>query len=170
MLQDFRLKVFMAVAEYGSFTKAAESLRVSQPAVSQNIAELEKNLNVRLFQRLRGENVLTPEGQVFAMYASRILATQAEAELLFSDLDCPVIRISSAEDVFNQIILPALNDFISVHPDVAIVHTYSEDYDLLVAFESVSLSDRTNLKMVYKPKQAFESTKTCQVLKNILGF
>ena len=160
----------MAVAECGSFTKAAESLRVSQPAVSQNIAELEKGLNVRLFQRLRGENVLTPEGQVFAMYASRILATQAEAELLFSDLDCPVIRISSAEDVFNQIILPALNDFISVHPDVAIVHTDSEDYDLLVAFEPVSLSDRTNLKMVYKPRQAFESTKTCQVLKNILGF
>ena len=48
MLQDFRLKVFMAVAEYGSFTKAAESLGVSQPAVSQNIAELERNLGVRL--------------------------------------------------------------------------------------------------------------------------
>ena len=160
----------MAVAEYGSFTKAAELLRVSQPAVSQNVAELEKNLGVRLFQRLRGENVLTPEGQVFATYASRILAIEEEAELLFSPLDCSVIRISSAEDVFNQIILPALHDFISVHPDVALVHTNSDDYDILVTFEPVSLSDRANLKMVYKPKQAFALTKTCQVLKNILGF
>ena len=170
MLQDFRLKVFMAVAEYGSFTKAAESLGVSQPAVSQNIAELERNLGARLFQRLRGENVLTPEGQVFVTYASRILSTEAEAELLFSALDCRAIRIASAEDVFNQIILPALHDFISVHPDVALVHTDSDDYDLFVAFEPVSISDRSNLKMVYKPKQAFALTKTCQVLKNILGF
>ena len=170
MLQDFRLKVFMAVAEYGSFTKAAESLGVSQPAVSQNIAELERTLGVRLFQRLRGENVLTPEGQVFVCYASRILATEAEAELLFSDLDCQIIRISAAEDVFNQIILPALHDFISVHPDIALVNTDTDDYDLFVAFEPVSLSDRANLKMVYKPKQAFALTKTCQVLKNILGF
>ena len=42
MLEDFRLKVFMAVAEEGSFTRAAKSLGVTQPAVSQNIAELEK--------------------------------------------------------------------------------------------------------------------------------
>ena len=43
MFEDFRLKVFMAVATEGSFTKAAAVLGISQPAVSQNIAELEKS-------------------------------------------------------------------------------------------------------------------------------
>ena len=41
MLDDFRLRVFMMVAAEGSFTRAAQHLGVSQPAVSQNIAELE---------------------------------------------------------------------------------------------------------------------------------
>jgi len=42
MLEDFRLKVFMAVAENRSFTKAAAVLRITQPAVSQNIADLKR--------------------------------------------------------------------------------------------------------------------------------
>ena len=44
MFEDFRLKVFMAVAETGSFTKAAKSIGISQPAVSQNINALEKEI------------------------------------------------------------------------------------------------------------------------------
>ena len=42
MLEDFRLKVFLTVESEGSFTKAARNLGISQPAVSQNIAELER--------------------------------------------------------------------------------------------------------------------------------
>ena len=48
MFEDFRLKVFLAVAKEGSFTNAAKSLGVSQPAVSQNIAEIEKGIGVKL--------------------------------------------------------------------------------------------------------------------------
>mgnify|MGYP003456747741 CR=1 FL=1 len=58
MLEDFRLKVFKAVAENRSFTKAAAVLRITQPAVSQNIAELEKTVGAKLFDRLKGETVL----------------------------------------------------------------------------------------------------------------
>ena len=55
MFEDFRLKVFVAVAEEGSFTKAAARLGVTQPAISQNVADLEKMTGVKLFSRLRGE-------------------------------------------------------------------------------------------------------------------
>ena len=48
MFEDFRLKVFMAVAETGSFTKAAKSIGISQPAVSQNINALEKEIGTPL--------------------------------------------------------------------------------------------------------------------------
>ena len=58
MLEDSRLRVFMAVADEGSFTKAAARLGVTQPAVSQNIADLEKVTGQKLFERMRGEVVL----------------------------------------------------------------------------------------------------------------
>ena len=54
MLEDFRLKVFMAARSEHSFTKAARSLGISQPAVSQNIAELEKELGVTVTMASNG--------------------------------------------------------------------------------------------------------------------
>jgi len=54
-LENFRLRVFRAVAEEMSFRKAAEVLHLSQPAVSQHIRALEEEAGVRLFDRARGE-------------------------------------------------------------------------------------------------------------------
>lgn len=73
MLEDFRLRVFMAVAETGSFTKAARSIGISQPAVSQHISALEKEVGTSLIMRAKGEASLTEAGMVFRDYASRIL-------------------------------------------------------------------------------------------------
>ena len=74
MFEDFRLKVFMAVAETGSFTKAAKSIGISQPAVSQNINALEKEIGTPLILRANGEASLTSAGAVLLEYASRILS------------------------------------------------------------------------------------------------
>ena len=74
MLEDFRLKVFVTVAQQKSFTKAASALNISQPAVSQNVSELEKQLDVKLFERLHGETVLTDAGRVFMKYAERVIS------------------------------------------------------------------------------------------------
>ena len=74
MLEDRRLRVFAAVVESGNFTAAASSLGLTQPAVSQNISELEKDLGVRLFERSnRGDVRLTEEGRLFEGYARQIL-------------------------------------------------------------------------------------------------
>ena len=73
MLEDFRLKIFEAVVKTGSFTKAALLLDISQPAVSQNIAELEKVTGNVLFDRSYGKVSLTPEGMLFKSYADKIL-------------------------------------------------------------------------------------------------
>lgn len=83
MFEDFRLKVFMTLAEKGSFTMAAKALGVSQPAVSQNIAELEKSTGAELFTRTRGSVTLTPAGNVFMEYARRILYWYSSAEKMF---------------------------------------------------------------------------------------
>lgn len=95
MLGDFRLKVFEALSATGSFTRAAEQLGISQPAVSQNIAELEKDLGVRLFERGRSEVSLTPQGRVFRSYAGKILYWYDSARMMFGPNDSLRLRTVS---------------------------------------------------------------------------
>lgn len=73
MFEDFRLRVFKTVCQEKSFTLAAHRLDISQPAVSQNIAELERNLGFKLFFRSASEVRLTEKGQEFENYADMIL-------------------------------------------------------------------------------------------------
>ena len=74
MITDNRLKVFEAVAECGSFTSAARKLGMSQPAVSQCIAQLEAEAGGALFERTKASVFLTRRGRVFHVYAFRILS------------------------------------------------------------------------------------------------
>jgi len=83
MLEDTRLRIFVTVAELSGFTAAARQLGLSQPAISQNITELEKELGVRLFDRNRGEVVLTADGQRFLGYARQILHWYSVAQEAF---------------------------------------------------------------------------------------
>ena len=87
MLDSYRLKVFCVVAEKGSFTEAARELGVSQPAVSQNIAELEKKLGCELLVRSRGEVRLNAAGKDLLCYAERILYWCERAEKHFTSPD-----------------------------------------------------------------------------------
>ena len=73
MFEDSRINIFLAVCEECSFTKAAKRLGVSQPAVSQNIAEIEKGIGVRLFTRDRNAVTLTEEGKRFKEFAEQIV-------------------------------------------------------------------------------------------------
>lgn len=80
MLEDFRLRIFVTVAQCGNFTAASRELGISQPAVSQNIAELEKELDTRLFDRSRASVSLTDKGKLFLDYAYKILYWYHKAE------------------------------------------------------------------------------------------
>ena len=73
MFEDSRINVFMAVCDEGSFTKAAKRLGISQPAVSQNISEIEKGVGARIFERNRNSVTLTDEGRLFKEFAEQIL-------------------------------------------------------------------------------------------------
>jgi DNA-binding transcriptional LysR family regulator len=71
---DTRLNSLIKVVETGSFTRAAEKLSLSQPAVSQHIRQLEETLGVRIFEHSRNRFQLTPEGEIVVNYARRMLA------------------------------------------------------------------------------------------------
>ncbi|MBO5943413.1 MAG: LysR family transcriptional regulator [Bacteroidales bacterium] len=170
MLEDFRLKVFLALAAEKSFTEAAKKLGISQPAVSQNIAELEKGLGVKLFQRLHGETVLSPEGEIFRRYAEKILLAASDAELMFSPMDVPSVRIAASADIYTYYILPSIKGFMTVHPEVAIdLVSSDDDHDVLVTLRPCADGeDPSDLHIVFIPKQAFAFTKTCMVLKKLI--
>lgn len=79
-MADRRLQVFHAVAKHLSFTKAAEALFMSQPAVTSQIRQFEEQLNTRLFDRGHGRITLTAAGQLALEYAERILDISAELD------------------------------------------------------------------------------------------
>jgi len=79
-MADRRLQVFHAVAKHLSFTKAAEALFMTQPAVTFQIKQLEEHLNTRLFDRAQGRIALTPAGVVALDYAERILGLSDELD------------------------------------------------------------------------------------------
>jgi DNA-binding transcriptional LysR family regulator len=85
-MADRRLQVFHAVAKHLSFTKAAETLFMTQPAVTFQVKQLEEHLNTRLFDRAQGRIALTPAGQVALEYAERILALSAELDTRLKEM------------------------------------------------------------------------------------
>ena len=130
MLDDFRLRVFMMVAAEGSFTRAAQHLGVSQPAVSQNIAELEKQTGAVLFDRKRGEVALTAEGYVFKDYAAKILHWYDATDALFGSagkmtVNRPV-RIAATSFVATHLLPDLLRDLLAVTATSFIIETYPE--------------------------------------------
>lgn len=122
MFEDFRLRIFMAVAEKGSFTLAAKALGVSQPAVSQNIAELEKSLGAELFLRRKGSVTLTPKGAAFKEYAGRILHWYTATEMMFGpegklSANKP-IRLSADGFIASHILPQALSKLLAFNPSL----------------------------------------------------
>lgn len=130
MLEDFRLKVFMTVAQEGSFTKAAARLAISQPAVSQHISELERTTGVKLFERLRGEVILTEHGRLFQIHAKRILDAYLSASALFTHAESATITLNASQEVYLYI-YKALEQYMNVHPEVNIIRTEEQNADIV---------------------------------------
>jgi DNA-binding transcriptional LysR family regulator len=85
---DFlRLSVFRAVARQQSFSRAADDLYLSQPAVSKHIRQLEAELGVRLFQRLGNRVELTDAGRILLDYAQRVSVLTEEVRHVLAELE-----------------------------------------------------------------------------------
>jgi DNA-binding transcriptional LysR family regulator len=80
------LAIFQAVAEAGSFSRGAEQLCISQPAVSQQVAEFERAMKTRLFDRLPKGARLTQSGVLLLGYARRLSVLESEAEQALAEL------------------------------------------------------------------------------------
>lgn len=124
MTFDIRqLRALSAVARHGGFSRAAREARITQPTLSTHIRNLENQLGVKLFDRAGRSVTLTPAGEVFSLYASRILdlcdeaaeALQAHLGQIKGEIDLV------ASTVPGEYILPAwLTGFHRKYPDVLV--------------------------------------------------
>jgi len=122
-MADRRLQVFHTVARLLSFTKAAESLHMTQPAVTFQVRQLEEYFNTRLFDRTHNRISLTEAGQRVYEYADRIFALYAEMENSVRDLTGEVsgVLLLGASTTIAEYMLPALlGDFKAKYPEVSI--------------------------------------------------
>ena len=85
-MADRRLQVFSTVARLLSFTKAADALHMTQPAVTFQIRQLEEHFNTRLFNRTHNRISLTVAGEMVRGYADQIMGLQIEMDDAVSEL------------------------------------------------------------------------------------
>ncbi len=97
------LKVFICVCKHGSMTKAAEELFIAQPAVSNTIAEIEKNYNVKLFERINKRLFLTDEGKILLIKAQEAVSAFNEfEEQALNSSKKPLLKIGSSLTIGKQ--------------------------------------------------------------------
>ena len=122
-MADRRLQVFHTVARLLSFTKAAEELHMTQPAVTFQIRQLEEHFNTRLFDRTHNRISLTEAGVKVYDYSDRIFALNAEMENAVREITGEIsgVLILGASTTIAEYMLPALlGDFKKKYPDVGI--------------------------------------------------
>lgn len=120
-MPDFRLRVFQAVARHLSFTKAAQELFITQPAVTKHIRELERSYEQRLFER-RGNRVsLTEAGQLLLRYAEQVRELHHQlAEQLHTlhDTTAGRLRLGASSTLAQYVVPPILPGFQARYPRV----------------------------------------------------
>ncbi len=117
------LETFTLVADLGSFSAAARSLGITQPAVSLQIKSLEKEVSARLIDRSRGKVILTPAGRTAYWHAKKILS---DRELMIADIPRSTGRVAGklllgASTIPGEYLLPpVLSEFKADYPEVSI--------------------------------------------------
>lgn len=116
-------RIFFEVAKQGNISKAAESLYISQPAISKTIVRLEDNLNVKLFKRNSRGVSLTEEGEVLFRHVQEAIHHIEEAENALQkmkDYHIGHLDIGASTTLCRYILLPYLKKFMEEFPNIQI--------------------------------------------------
>src|ERR1700759_1882655 len=121
-----QLETFLAVAEERSFSRAAQRLHRTQPAISQVIRKLEASLGETLFDRAARDGSLTASGELLRDYAQRLLALRREANSALDELkSLERGRLQLAANEYTcMFLLPTTDQFRRQFPEIGIsVHS-----------------------------------------------
>jgi DNA-binding transcriptional LysR family regulator len=118
----YQLEVFLTVAREGSFSRAAEKLYRTQPAVSQAIRKLEREVGESLFDRSSRDGTLTDAGQMLQEYAQKLMNLRSEAHVALKELrEMHKGKLGIAANEFTCLyLLPALEEFRRLYPMIKV--------------------------------------------------
>jgi DNA-binding transcriptional LysR family regulator len=117
------LRLFLEVARRGSFSRAAEALAISQPAISAQVALLERRYGQALIERLPRGLRLTEAGQVLLEYSERIFGLAEELEVMLDDLRGVRrgrLTIGASSTIGEYVLPPLVGRFKALHPGLAV--------------------------------------------------
>jgi DNA-binding transcriptional LysR family regulator len=163
------LNAFIAIAELGSFSEAAERLHLTQPAVSKRIASLEHQLNVRLFDRLGREVSLTEAGRALLPRAYQILNVLDDTRRALTNLNGEIsgrLTLATSHHIGLHRLPPLLRAFTRAHPQVALDIQF---LDSEVAYEEV-LHGRAELAVITLAPETREPVHAVAVWDDPLDF
>ena len=118
-----KLRIFHAVAEAGSFTRAGETLHLSQSAVSRQISALEDSLKLPLFHRHARGLKLTEQGDLLYNTAHEVFAKLAMTEAMLTDSkDKPSgeIKVTATVGLGSNWLTPRIREFLELYPDITV--------------------------------------------------
>ncbi len=120
---DFRLKVFHTVAKRLNFTKAADELCITQPAVSKHIQEIESYFQLKLFDRNGSKIKLTEAGETLLQYTNQLFAIYNKLEFDLNEINhrhSGQLRIGASTTIAQYVLPPLLADFHKKFADIQV--------------------------------------------------
>jgi len=147
-----QIRIFTAVAQMKSFTKAAEVLRIEKSTVSSKVSQLEKSLNIRLLQRTTRKVTLTEAGEQYLSYCLAALDQLDKGAQFLSELsETPqgVLRVCIPQNLADVLIKGLIPQFLKEYPKVQLeiiqtnkwVDLITENFDLAIRFGSQEIKD-----------------------------
>lgn len=171
-MNDLQIDYFMAVATNLSFTKTSEELFVSQPAISRQISQLEKELGCKLFRRNNQRTELTEEGRLyfdlFSKFKAEFINTKMKAESI-TGKNKAVIRVGFLEgwDLFN-IIPPMMERYNAVYPDSEVIINCCGVKELSTGLLTDHLDIVVTMENSVRMYSEFELSKAAEVGKILI--
>lgn len=138
MLNLQQLSTFVTVLSEGSMTAAADKLFLTQPAVSQQIRNLEEELGVDLLVRGVRQIKSTPQGEILYEHAKRILLLVGQAEVAIKSMGADmqgVLRIGTLNSLGLHLMSPIMSRLLKFNPDLSVKVHYEKGEELIRLFK-----------------------------------
>lgn len=120
-------RVFLAIARTGTLTHAADRLKLGVATVTRRLDRLETALGVKLFSRHQSGYFMTDEGAALLSRAETLEQAGQAFETTEVNQVMGHVRLATAENLANPLIIPALNEFLNTHPDLTLEFVTGSD-------------------------------------------
>lgn len=152
MLENFRIRVFRTVAHHLNFSRAAEELLLTQPAVTQQIKALEEEFGVPLFHRGGGRITLTEAGNALLPFSERMKVLSDEAVTAVAEASgeqAGELTIGASQTIAQYLLPNLIASFLRSHPKVKVIARSGNSDQMLEAL----LAREIHIALIEGPEQ-----------------